>query len=167
LYAGGLERVRGVPTLLDVFSGEDIHSKLIVVGTGSLASYVTEFIERKRLHDKIIYFGWVSNEERNSLYKGALATIIPSEYPANFPLVALESISHGTPVIASNKGGLPEIVGKVDAKLIYNSTPDLKQILLNFDGTKYSSEMVKAIYQKYYAPRSHLKKYLDLIRSSK
>jgi glycosyltransferase involved in cell wall biosynthesis len=167
LFTGGLEKVRGVPTLLNVFSGEDIQSKLIVVGTGSLAKYVTEFIKRKRLQSKIIYVGWASNEERNSLYKSALATIIPSEYPANFPLVALESMSHGTPVIGSNKGGLPEIVEKVDKKLVYNSVSELKRILLKFDKSKYPSEMVKSIYEKYYTPEAHMKKYFESIRSCK
>ncbi|MEM4488860.1 MAG: glycosyltransferase [Desulfurococcaceae archaeon] len=35
---------------------------------------------------------------------------MPSIYPENYTLIALEAISVGTPVITMNKGGLPEIV---------------------------------------------------------
>lgn len=163
LYAGRVERMRGVPMLLDVFGGENIHSKLVVVGTGSLSGYVTKFIERKGLQNRITYLGWVSNEELHRLYKAALATINPSEYPTNFPLVALESISNGTPVIASNKGGLPEIVEKVDPSLVYNSNDELGRILLNFNRSKYPSDMVKAIYEENYTPNAFLRRYFDLI----
>lgn len=164
LYAGRLERLRGVLMLLDVFGSEDIHSRLVIVGTGGLANYVSKFIKIKGLQNKITYLGWVSHEELHSLYDGALATILLPEYPANFPLAALESLSHGTPVIASNKGGLPEIVKKVDKGLICNSTDELKYILLDFKKSKYSPDTIRAIYGKYYSPEAFLKKYFEIIK---
>jgi glycosyltransferase involved in cell wall biosynthesis len=80
-------------------------------------------------------------------------------------LVALESMSHGTPVIASGKGGLPEIVEKVDRSLVYHSTDELKNILFNFTRSKYPSNMVKAIYERYYTPEAFLKAYFGFISS--
>ncbi|HYB92851.1 MAG TPA: glycosyltransferase [archaeon] len=167
LFAGRVDRRQGIQTLLDIFSDEDIHRKLLVVGTGNLSGYLTEFVKRKGLQNKITYLGWVSNEELHSLYRGALATISPIDFPANFPLVALESISNGTAVIGSDNGGLSEIVEKVDEKLIYKSASELKQILSTFDKSKYPSKLIKAIYEKYYSPEVFLKRYLESIKSFK
>ncbi len=163
LYAGRVDRGQGVPVLLSVFARDEILRKLVVVGTGNLSGYVSSFIKQRGLQDKIVYRGWVSNEELHGLYKSALATINPSEFPANFPLVALESISNGTPVIASEKGGLPEIVEKIDRRLIYNSVSELKKILSEFDRSRYTAEMVKSVYEKYYAPHAHLESYSRVI----
>lgn len=69
--------------------------------------------------------------------KGAKALIIPSICPENCPLIALEAISVGTLVIASNKGGLPEIVRNIDDELIFNLYEELKQIIKNFDRENY------------------------------
>jgi glycosyltransferase involved in cell wall biosynthesis len=91
---------------------------------------------------------------------------MPSIWPENCPLIALEALSVGTPVISSGKGGLPEIIEKIDKDLIYNSADGLKQILLNFDKRKYPSYTVKAIYEKHYSSRSYLKKYKELIEKS-
>jgi len=167
LYAGRVDRGQGISTLLNVFSSGNIPNKLVLVGTGNISDNITKFIKRKNLQNKIVYLGWVGNEELHRLYKSALATINPSEYPANFPLVALESISNGTPVIASSKGGLPEIVEKIDKELIYNSTQQLKQTLTSFDRRNYPPEMVKSIYEKYYAPKAHLESYFRVIKTLK
>ena len=165
LYAGRIDRGQGIPTLLNIFGNAEVDSKLVLVGTGNLSGYLTEFVKREGLQDKIVYLGWVRDEELHRLYKCALATINPSELPANFPLVALESLSNGTPVIAPNMGGLPEIVEKVDANLIYSSVSELKQILLEFERSKYPSEKIKSVYEKYYSPQAHLKSYFRAIKT--
>ncbi len=88
---------------------------------------------------------------------------MPSMWPENCPLVALEALSFGTPVIASNKGGLPEIVEKLGTSLVYNSADELRRILLDFDKGKYPPYTVKAIHQKHYSPKAYLERYLELI----
>lgn len=165
LCAGRIEPSRGILTLLKVFSSQEIQSKLILVGTGGLSKYVSQYIKTNGLQNKIVYLGWVSNYALHQLYQSALATIEATNHPANFPLVALESLSHGTPVISSNMGGLPEIVEKIDKNLVYDTIPQLKQIIVDFDKSKYPLERVKAVFEKNYSPEAHLKRYLTEINS--
>ena len=53
--------------------------------------------------------GFVSVEERNYLYRQAALAIIPSLYEP-FGIVALEAMATGLPVVASDTGGLAEII---------------------------------------------------------
>jgi glycosyltransferase involved in cell wall biosynthesis len=165
LYAGVLEKHKGIMNLISVYkeiSGE-IDSKLLIVGTGNLRDKIREYVKRNGLETKITLLDWVSHSLLYRLLKDANALVIPSIGSENCPLTALEALSVGTPVISSNKGGLPEIVGKIDKDLIYSSSDDLKHILLSFDKNKYPSHGVKAVYEKYYSPQVYLIKYFELI----
>src|SRR4051794_29093088 len=56
------------------------------------------------------YVGEVDEAERDRLVGASLATVMLSRWPEPFGLVAIESLATGTPVIASRRGALPEIV---------------------------------------------------------
>jgi glycosyltransferase involved in cell wall biosynthesis len=94
-----------------------------------------------------------------------LALIIPSTCPENSPLVALEALSVGTPVITSNNGGLPEIVGKIDNRLIFSDLADLKSKILNFSKEDFLPSTIKRIYEQNYSPEAYVDKYIEIIRN--
>ena len=56
------------------------------------------------------FVGEVDEAERDRLVGASLATVMLSRWPEPFGLVAIESLATGTPVIASRRGALPEIV---------------------------------------------------------
>jgi glycosyltransferase involved in cell wall biosynthesis len=163
LYAGRLERYKGILELVDLFKGIDC--RLVVVGKGPLKNEVNAFLKANKLDEKIAFLGYVDRSTLYWLLMHAEALIMPSMWPENCPLIALESLSVGTPVIGSKCGGLPEIVERVDKSLAYDHMTELKQILLNYDKTKYSP-YAKRVYNDYYSPGAFMKKYLDLIDGS-
>lgn len=167
LFVGMLEIHKGILNLLELFKElrNDVNSKLLIVGEGSLKSYIKGFIERNSLGKLISYMGFVDDEKLYSLYRGASAVIMPSIWPENAPLVALEALSVGTPVIASNTGGLPEIVGKVDKKLIFSDRMELKNLLLNFSKNKFPPSKIKQVYEKNFSPKAYIDKYIEIIQS--
>ena len=61
------------------------------------------------VEEAITFLGFISDEHRDSLYQIVDAVIIPSLYEP-FGLVALEAMALGCPVIASNVGGLGEVI---------------------------------------------------------
>jgi len=63
---------------------------------------------------QIIYIGEISSEHKKHWYLHARATLFPIQWGEPFGLVLVESMACGTPVIAFNKGAVPEIV--VDGK---------------------------------------------------
>ncbi len=66
-------------------------------------------------YDKqIIYIGEINSEHKKQWYRHARATLFPIQWGEPFGLVMIESMACGTPVIAFNKGSVPEIV--VDGK---------------------------------------------------
>ena len=67
--------------------------------------------------DKIIFPGYVPDEELKTLYAEATLYVFPSFYEG-FGLPPLEAMAHGLPVVSSNKTCLPEILG--EAALYFN-----------------------------------------------
>jgi len=63
---------------------------------------------------QIIYIGEISSEHKKHWYRHAKATLFPIQWGAPFGPVLVESMACGTPVIALNRGAVPEIV--VDGK---------------------------------------------------
>jgi len=167
LFVGMLEKHKGILNLLDLFKElrNALSAKLIIAGAGGLKYYIKDFIEKNSLSDLISFVGFVDDRKLYSLYANALAVIIPSIWPENAPLVALEALSVGTPVIASNNGGLPEIIGKVDRKLIFDDLDRLKDILLNFSKKEFSPPKIKNIYEQNFSPKAYTDKYIETIRS--
>jgi len=166
LFVGVLEPHKGIMELLKVFDEirRDRDCGLAVVGDGSLMRSVNQFIVSRSLADRVWYEGFVDDARLYSLYKNALALIVPSVWPENAPLVALEALSVGTPVIGANNGGLPEIVGKVDGRLLFDNWEGLKKIVVEFSRTQFPSNTVRQIYESNFSPGKYVNEYMKIIR---
>ncbi len=165
LFLGMLEKHKGILNLLELFNEQrhNLKANLVIAGGGSLTPYIRNYIEKNSLADSITFLGFVDNATKYSLYANALAVIIPSIWPENAPLVALEALSVGTPVISSNQGGLPEIIDRVDPKLVFNNWAELKDILLHFSRKDLSVHKVKNVFEKNFSPRVYTDNYLQII----
>jgi glycosyltransferase involved in cell wall biosynthesis len=56
------------------------------------------------------YIGEISDGEKPAFFSGAIALLAPIDWPEPFGLVTIEAMACGTPVIAFNRGAVPEIV---------------------------------------------------------
>src|SRR3984893_10569730 len=56
------------------------------------------------------YIGEISDHEKPEFLSGALGLLLPIDWPEPFGLVMIEAMACGTPVIAYNRGSVPEIV---------------------------------------------------------
>lgn len=83
--------------------------KLYIAGPITKPTYFEESI-KPHLNSKIKYVGELNFNEKMKYYKSALAFLMPIKWPEPFGLVAVESMACGTPVIAYNRGALPEII---------------------------------------------------------
>ncbi|MEI6511104.1 MAG: glycosyltransferase family 4 protein [Candidatus Uhrbacteria bacterium] len=106
LYVGRLSEEKGVETVIQIARQlPDVPFK--IVGTGP---------EEDRLHalahgsPNIEFVGFRSGELLAELYAGAMAVLAPSRVHEIFPLITLEAMVHGKPVIGSSVGGMPEVV---------------------------------------------------------
>jgi len=109
LYVGSLSENKGIRILVDLFSKNNIG--LTVVGAGPLLSYV-------RTKKNIFVIGYDDNPERHYLDHDIL--IVPSIVKENQPTVVLEAMSYGLALIASNIGGIPELIEHKKTGLLFN-----------------------------------------------
>ena len=98
-YALLMERRADMPDLVLAGAFPDPGSDLFT-GARSLAKAV----------DRIRLTGYVSDDERQRLYREASMLVLPS-LDEGFGIPALEAMTLGVPVVASNRGALPEVVG--------------------------------------------------------
>ncbi len=115
LFLGTLEPRKNLDVLLDAYAALLRQSRpvapLIIAGGASPdAGPWIERIGREPLKDHVRYTGYVEHEKRESLYAGARALVLPS-LDEGFGLPVLEAMSAGVPVVTSNRGSLPEVVG--------------------------------------------------------
>lgn len=108
LFAGQITNQKGVDILISAFrrlEHDDI--RLDILGKGP----EKEKLERRSKGDERIQFhGFVSEEKLDKFYRLADATVIPSRWYDNSPMVIYESYSHSTPVIGAKIGGIPELI---------------------------------------------------------
>ena len=111
---GTVEPRKDLPLLVDAFdrlAGDDPELRLVIAGPdGWGADALAERIERSPHRDRIVRLGWVSDEDRSALLRGARVLAYPSRYEG-FGFPPLEAMSVGTPVVTTAVGALPEVVG--------------------------------------------------------
>lgn len=110
---GRLVREKGFSVLLDaikIVAEKEPAIKLVIAGTGPEETALKSQIKRLNLESFVEMVGWVSRERLNQLYAYSDIVLLPSTYPDPCPLVAAEALSFAKPIIASDTGGIPEVV---------------------------------------------------------
>ncbi len=105
-----LETTKGIHILLEAFGQlsktyPEIH--LEIVGTGSQEAQYHSFVTQNNLANQVTFAGYQTNVAAYLNYFDLL--VIPSLHETH-PLVLLEGISFGKPIIATRVGGIPEVI---------------------------------------------------------
>jgi len=112
LFAGKLAHFKGVDVLIDaarLYEGECPDEILtLIAGEGELADQLRKQAEGYRLRG-VHFLGHLDVSQLRGLYSTADVCVMPSRREP-FGLVAIEALACGTPVIATNQGGLPDII---------------------------------------------------------
>jgi glycosyltransferase involved in cell wall biosynthesis len=115
LAVGTLEPRKNYPRLIEAFSRirrvPEAPRHLVIIGRkGWMYEDIFETIDRLRLGDSVRVLENVTDADLAALYSMALASVTPSLYEG-FGLPPAEAMAYGLPVIVSDGGSLPEIVG--------------------------------------------------------
>ena len=111
LYFGRFDREKGLQTLLEVCKRmPDVQFRF--AGSGDLEPLLTGI-------DNVYNVGFQSGEALRTLIGRACAAVYPAEWYENCPLSIMEAEALGTPVIASDIGGIPELVDDGKTGLLF------------------------------------------------
>jgi glycosyltransferase involved in cell wall biosynthesis len=118
LFTGRLAPEKGLAVLLEAAHQTGI--PLVIAGDGPLMSQV-----RSQSSAGVSLLGRVPPQRVSELLAASAAVVVPSIWYENAPLSVLEAMACGTPVVASDIGGIPEIVRSgVDGLLVPPGSAD-------------------------------------------
>ncbi|RYE13206.1 MAG: glycosyltransferase family 1 protein [Rickettsiales bacterium] len=83
--------------------------KFVIVGKGGMLDSLRARVERMGISHKVIFWGYMSDEDLNKLFIVSDVAVFPSLYEP-FGITAIEGMAAGTPIVVSEAGGLGEIV---------------------------------------------------------
>lgn len=113
LFVGKLEENKGCESLIRALSIvikniPDV--KLTIVGSGLQENKLKSLSRSLNLDSHINFTGSVPNKDVANYYLNSSIVVVPSTCMENSPIVIYEALSFGKPVIATNRGGNPDLI---------------------------------------------------------
>jgi len=164
LYAGRLERLKGVQDLVTLFAGYG-EADLLIAGDGS---FRPALVEMARPLPHVRFLGRLHPSALAALYRRAVALIVPSLCYETFGLAAAEAMSLGTPVIVRRIGALTEMVEESGAGFVFESLEQCREAM---DWLRRSPDLRASLGRRgrmaardRWSRDAHLRRYLGLVR---
>lgn len=153
LYVGTVEPRKNLVRLIRAFEklkkeANIMHQLVLAGGNGWQNGEIYQAAEESFCKEKIIFTGYLSNGEKNTLYKNASAFVFPSLYEG-FGMPPLEAMHWGCPVVTADAASLPEVVG-VAAELVdpLNEEMIAEGIWRVLSNDDYAKELVREGYSQ-------------------
>jgi glycosyltransferase involved in cell wall biosynthesis len=129
MFLGRLDKIKGAHTAIQ--AAKATGNRLILAGNipdtaDNYAYYKTE-IEPQIDNEQIVYAGALNDAEKNNYLGKAKALLFPIEWDEPFGMVMIEAMACGTPVIAFNRGSVPEVVENAVTGFIVDDTAKMEQ----------------------------------------
>ncbi len=125
LFLGRLEAIKGISVLMEA---SRLVPRVRILMAGNVGEAFTREL-KQGLPTNVEYVGMKRGEELKALVRNALAVIVPSIWYENQPFTILEAFAAGKPVIASDMGGMAELVANRERGLLVK--PGDSQALAN------------------------------------
>ena len=108
LFFGRIHNDKGAREAIEI--ARACHKKLILAGIIQDQDYYDQYVAPHIDDNRVIYVGSVGPVERSQLLGRACALLHPIQFDEPFGLSVVESMACGTPVIAFDRGSMPELI---------------------------------------------------------
>jgi glycosyltransferase involved in cell wall biosynthesis len=164
LFVGRLEKIKGLQAIIPVFRRYK-KAELWIAGSGTYERHLRHLAKGL---GNIRFLGHRTKAELQTLYRDAVALVVPSLSYEVFALVILEAFLQRTPAIVRNIGGMPEIIQESGGGFVYNTEPELihamEKLLSDSSCRNYLGESGLRTLGEKWTVDAHLKSYFGLIR---
>ncbi len=128
---------KGIDVLLDAVARTPLlHARF--AGSGPLASSLATHARRRGIADRVTYTGVLSPAEVPAFYRSLDVLAVPSvptaRWTEQFGRVAVEAMASGVPVVSSDAGALPDVVGGAGIVVPHSDAAALADALLEATG---------------------------------
>ena len=125
--------------------------------------YYDEQIEPMMRGNNVEFIGEITDKEKSEFLSGAIALLVPIDWPEPFGLVMIEAMACGTPVIAFNRGSVPEII---EDGLTGFIVEDINGAIGAVDRLgQLSREKIRRHFEEHFTSRRMAQDYLSVYRS--
>lgn len=172
LYFGRLDKEKGIDKLIEAMTKVK-DKKLKIIGAGPDNKHLSKLINKLELTGKVELIGPKYGQELYKYIQNSYAVVVPSQWYEIFGLVNLEAAALGKLVIASNIGGIPEVIKDQQTGLLFkhDSVEDLA-VKINWalrhpDQVKQIALQARQWVEKEFKLDKHLQKILDIYQNIK
>lgn len=176
LFVGRLSEEKGIDRLLESVPLLQTNKiKVLIVGsllsnTNVVDSYQKRIVElSKALNNNVTYTGYINQMELPYIYSAADVAVLPSVWDEPAGLTMVEAMACGTPVITTQKGGIPEYVADcgfvlpVDDKLPKHIAEKIDMLFSNpKQRTSLAEKSVKRV-QKCFSIENYLDNFIRIV----
>lgn len=171
-YVGRLVGVKGVDVAIRGFAAarrRGLTHKLQIIGEGPDEPLLRELASAEGVAEVVEFRKFQKGEQLADTYRRSCAVLFPSQWEEPFGFVMVEAMACGCPVIASDHGACPEVVGKGGLLVRHDDVDGWARAMLHIasdDGTRnnlVSAALAEA--QRFTLPRI-ADRYVDVIRTA-
>ena len=161
-YVGSIVPHKGIELLLNVFQELNPGNAILkVFGKSPIPGY-EERLRKKFENEKIKFMGFLPESE---VYPQIHILVVPSLWNEPFGRIIPEAYSFGIPVIASMRGGIPEIVVDGETGFLFENAEQLKERIRYFlenpeEITRMGGNALE--YARKFLPENTLEKYMEI-----
>jgi glycosyltransferase involved in cell wall biosynthesis len=122
LFFGRIHKDKGARQAVEI--ARACKKNLILAGIIQDQAYHDQYVAPHIDNDRVIYAGSVGPVERNRLLSNARALLHPIQFDEPFGLSVIESMACGTPVIAFDRGSMPELIENGKSGFLVNNVDE-------------------------------------------
>ncbi|WP_219847912.1 glycosyltransferase family 4 protein [Sphingobacterium gobiense] len=162
-FLGRISPEKGVERAVEIALATNTKLKIAAKIDKTDFAYYEEKVKFLLDHPLIEYIGEISEQQKTEFLGSAKALLFPIDWPEPFGLVMIEAMACGTPVIAFNRGSVPEIMEDQVTGFIVDSVTEAIEAVSRL---KYLSKMdIRRVFERRFTAAHMADNYIDVYHS--
>jgi glycosyltransferase involved in cell wall biosynthesis len=162
-FLGRIAPEKGIDRAIHIARATGVPLKIAAKVDRVDRDYFDELIKPQIDGSLIEYIGEITDAQKSEFLSGALALLVPIDWPEPFGLVMIEAMACGTPVIAFNRGSVPEIIEDgVNGYIVEDEQGAIGAV---YRLSQLSRTKIRAHFESRFTARRMAQDYLSVYRS--